>query len=113
MVWGGMEGAGRWPCSAQHGGDERAAACAASARFSSQAAKVPRFPGMLHQGFVAALYFTLSFSISSFLMELLVGPSLKQPEDWNVSLSPTLTPKSSHISNKKHSIATRIFLRNP
>lgn len=70
VVWGGTEGAGRWPCSPWHRGDEGAAVCAASARFSSRAAKLPGFPGMLHQGFAAALYFTRLFSLSSFLTEL-------------------------------------------
>lgn len=45
------------------------AACAVSVRLSSQGAKLPKFPGMLHQGFAAALYFTPLFSRFSFITE--------------------------------------------
>lgn len=64
------EEAGRWPCSPQPRGNMRAAACATSTPFSSHAEKQPEFPGMLHQNFAAALYFTPLFSAFSFLTEL-------------------------------------------
>lgn len=65
-----------------------------------------------HQGFVAALYFTPLFCLS-FLKGAIAGPFPKTVRGLEyVPLSPTLAPRSSHISNRKHSIATCIFLRN-
>lgn len=78
----------------------------------SQAAKLPGFSDRLHQGFAAALH-SLVQSLQ-FLNRAIAGPFPKTVGGLGyVLLSPNLTPKSSHISSRKHSIATGIFLRNP
>lgn len=69
VVWGGrrkLGGGGALPSLKETG----AAACATSAHFSSQAENQPKFPGMLHPGFDAALYLIPLFSVFSFLTEL-------------------------------------------
>lgn len=88
----GGEGAGRWPCSAQHR-DVGAAAVAASTLFCSRPAKLAAFPGMLHMGFVAALYFMFSL--------------LSRADIGVLPFAPILTPKSSYISDRNHSVAAR------
>lgn len=68
----------------------RAAACAASAPFSSYAEKQPKIPGMLHQNFAAAFYFTPLFSV--FLNRTIAGPFPKTARGLKyVPLFPTLT----------------------
>lgn len=71
------EGAGRWLCLPQHRGDVGDAALAASSLICSRPGKLAAFPGMLHLGFVAALYFV--FSLSSFSAELMLEFSLSLP----------------------------------
>lgn len=80
--WGEREQAGRWLCPPRHGGDRADAALAASARFYSQPAKLPEFPGVLCQGFVTALYSV--FSLPNVFNRAIVGVG---------PLSPILTPQ--------------------
>jgi len=113
VVWGGMEGAGRWPYSPWH---EEAREMLRVLPLLVSLLRHQNCPGFLVCSSKVLLQHLFQSLVQSlwFLNGALAGPFPKTVRGLAYPpVSPTLNSRSSHISNRKHSVATCIFLINP